>query len=126
MKRARSVGKVKKVLIASGVRMDLAVLSPQYIEELSKHHVGGQLKVAPEHTDPEVLRLMKKPGIDSFKQFSSAFKNVSRQAGRPKQYLVPYFMASHPGSDLKSMVELAIFLKRNGYRPDQGPDFIPA
>ena len=93
--------------------------------ELAKHHVGGHLKVAPEHTDSNVLRLMKKPDSDDFEGFAQAFQQASRQAGK-KQYLVPYFIASHPGSDLNAMIDLAVFLKRNGYRPDQVQDFIPA
>src|SRR5262249_2474735 len=90
------------------------------------HHVGGHLKVAPEHTDKHVLELMKKPDIDNFGVFAGKFKEASKQAGKPKQYLVPYFIASHPGSDLHAMIELAVYLKQNGYRPDQVQDFIPA
>jgi len=126
MKKTRKVRGVRKVLVASGVRMDLARLSSKYIRELAEHHVGGHLKVAPEHTDPEVLRLMKKPGIDDFNAFAEEFNRVSKSVGKSKQYLVPYFIASHPGSDLNAMIDLALFLKRNGYRPDQVQDFIPA
>src|SRR5262249_51261137 len=90
------------------------------------HHVGGHLKVAPEHTDPSVLALMKKPVINDFDSFAGEFKNASKRAGKPKQYLVPYFISAHPGSDLHAMIDLALFLKRNGYRPDQVQDFIPA
>jgi radical SAM superfamily enzyme YgiQ (UPF0313 family) len=126
MRKARSVPGIRKVLVASGIRMDLAQLSPRYLEELAAHHVGGHLKVAPEHTDPEVLQRMKKPPIDNFGSFAQAFKKASAKAGKPKQYLVPYFIASHPGSDLHAMIDLALFLKRNGYRPDQVQDFIPA
>jgi hypothetical protein len=93
---------------------------------LAAHHVGGRLKVAPEHTDPTVLGLMKKPVNDNFERFARDFKKASGQAGKPKQALVPYFIASHPGSDLHAMIDLALFLKRNGYRPDQVQDFIPA
>src|SRR5204863_3419859 len=85
-----------------------------------------RLKVAPEHTDPGVLERMKKPSIDNFGQFARMFKTASAKAGRPKQFLVPYFIASHPGSDLAAMIDLAVYLKRNGYRPDQVQDFIPA
>src|SRR5207244_4547945 len=109
-----------------GVRMDLAQLSPEYMRELTAHHVGGRLKVAPEHTDATVLGRMKKPDIDNFAQFAQDFKQASARAGKPRQGLVPYFIASHPGSDLHSMIDLALFLKRNGYRPDQVQDFIPA
>jgi uncharacterized radical SAM protein YgiQ len=126
LRRARTEPGVRKVLVASGVRMDLAQLSPEYLRELAEHHVGGHLKVAPEHTDPHVLGLMKKPENDSFEGFARAFKTASREAGKPKQYLVPYYIASHPGSDLHAMIDLALFLKRNGYRPDQVQDFIPA
>src|SRR5262249_20348598 len=117
---------IRNVLVASGIRMDLAQLSPEYMRELTAHHVGGHLKVAPEHTDSGVLNIMKKPAIDNFSTFADQFKTASKQAGKPKQYLVPYFIASHPGSDLHSMIDLALFLKRNGYRPDQVQDFIPA
>src|SRR5262249_15014782 len=81
---------------------------------------------APEHTDPNVLRVMKKPDIDNFGTFARAFQKASQKAGKPKQSLVPYFIASHPGSDTHAMIDLALFLKRNGYRPDQVQDFIPA
>ncbi len=126
MRRARTEPGIRKVLVASGIRMDLAQLSPEYVRELAEHHVGGHLKVAPEHTDPHVLELMKKPAIDNFGTFAKDFQKASRQAGKPRQYLVPYFIASHPGSDLHAMIDLALFLKRNGYRPDQVQDFIPA
>ena len=106
--------------------MDLAQLSPEYLNELAAHHVGGHLKVAPEHTSPEVLKRMKKPVIDNFGTFAEGFRKASSLAGKPKQYLVPYFIASHPGSDLNAMIDLALYLKRNGYRPDQVQDFIPA
>jgi uncharacterized radical SAM protein YgiQ len=126
MRRARTEPGIRKVLVASGVRMDLAQKSPEYLKELSAHHVGGHLKVAPEHTDPTVLGLMKKPENDNFEGFATAFKKASQAAGKPRQYLVPYYIASHPGSDVHAMIDLALFLKRNGYRPDQVQDFIPA
>lgn len=126
MKMSREVEGVRKVMVASGVRMDIAQRSPEYLKELAAHHVGGHLKVAPEHTDPDVLRRMKKPEINDYKSFDDKFKRASAEAGKPKQYTVPYFIASHPGSDLNAMIELALFLKRNGYRPDQVQDFIPA
>ncbi|MBI5201066.1 MAG: YgiQ family radical SAM protein [Elusimicrobia bacterium] len=125
MKKARAVPGVKKVVVASGIRMDLARLSPEYMSELTRHHVGGRLKVAPEHTDPGVLNAMKKPTHDTFEDFADKFKRESEKAGK-KQYLVPYFISSHPGSTAKEMIELAVFLKRNGYKPDQVQDFIPA
>jgi uncharacterized radical SAM protein YgiQ len=126
LRRAREEPGIRKVLVASGVRMDLAQLSPEYLRELAGHHVGGHLKVAPEHTDPHVLELMKKPENDNFESFAREFRKASQAAGKPRQYLVPYYIASHPGSDLHAMIDLAVFLKRNGYRPDQVQDFIPA
>ncbi|NDH05591.1 YgiQ family radical SAM protein, partial [bacterium] len=126
MQKSREIPGIRKVLVASGIRMDLAQLSPEYLEELAAHHVGGHLKVAPEAADENVLKLMKKPTHDNFKSFSDEFKIASKKAGKPKQYLVPYYIASHPGSDLHSMIALALFLKRNGYKPDQVQDFIPA
>jgi uncharacterized radical SAM protein YgiQ len=125
MRESRTVRGVERVLVASGVRMDLAQQSPEYLEELATHHVGGHLKVAPEHTDPDVLKRMKKPEINDYETFDRAFKDASRRAGKT-QYTVPYFISAHPGSDLNAMIDLALFLKRNGYRPDQVQDFIPA
>jgi uncharacterized radical SAM protein YgiQ len=125
MRAGREVPGIRKLLVASGVRMDLAQRSPEYLEELAAHHVGGHLKVAPEHADPEVLKRMKKPQIEDYTAFDRAFREASQRAGK-KQYTVPYFIAAHPGSDLNAMIDLAVFLKRNGYRPDQVQDFIPA
>ncbi|MBX3416650.1 MAG: YgiQ family radical SAM protein [Pirellulaceae bacterium] len=125
MREARQVEGVRKVMVASGIRMDLAQRSPEYMQELARHHVGGLLKVAPEHADDEVLNNMKKPSIDEFRQFADKFDTESKRAGK-KQHLVPYFISSHPGSDLNSMIQLAVFLKQNGYKPDQVQDFIPA
>ncbi|MCA9186253.1 MAG: YgiQ family radical SAM protein, partial [Planctomycetales bacterium] len=125
MREARELPGVRKVLVASGIRMDLAQRSPEYMAELTRHHVGGLLKVAPEHASPDVLDYMRKPSIDDFGEFARKFADESKRAGK-KQYLVPYFIASHPGSDLDAMIELAVFLKRNGYKPDQVQDFIPA
>jgi uncharacterized radical SAM protein YgiQ len=125
MKEARETPGIRKVLVASGIRMDLARRSPAYMKELAAHHVGGLLKVAPEHTDTDVLNLMRKPGSEDFTRFAKAFDAESKKAGK-KQHLVPYYIASHPGSDLNAMIDLAVFLKRNGYKPDQVQDFIPA
>jgi uncharacterized radical SAM protein YgiQ len=125
MQKSRQLPGVKKVLVASGIRMDLARRDPNYMRELAHHHVGGHLKVAPEHTDPGVLYLMKKPSNDDFEKFGAAFNRQSKAAGK-KQYLIPYYIASHPGSDLNAMIDLALFLKRNHYRPDQVQDFIPS
>jgi uncharacterized radical SAM protein YgiQ len=126
MRAVRNSDGVRKVLVSSGIRMDLAQLSPEYVSELAAHHTGGRLKVAPEHTSPKVLELMKKPDIDNFGTFAEEFKRASAGAGKPKQQIVPYFIASHPGCDLAEMIDLALYLKRNGYRPDQVQDFIPA
>lgn len=125
MREARDIPGIKKILVASGIRMDLASRSPEYMSELVKHHVGGHLKVAPEHVDTGVLNKMRKPSHDTFEKFTEVFKDESRKAGK-KQYLIPYFISSHPGSDLNAMITLAVFLKQTGYRPDQVQDFIPA
>jgi uncharacterized radical SAM protein YgiQ len=125
MRQARAVPGVKRVHIASGIRMDLANLDRRYVEELVTHHVGGHLKVAPEHTSERVLALMKKPGPDAFETFARTFREASARAGK-EQYLVPYFIASHPGSTVADMIELAVFLVQHGYRPRQVQDFIPA
>jgi uncharacterized radical SAM protein YgiQ len=125
MKKAREEPGVRKVLVASGIRMDLARRDPEYMRELAAHHVGGYLKVAPEHTDNETLRLMKKPGVQDFVEFDREFKKASAAAGK-KQYLIPYFIGSHPGSTVEAMIDLALFLKRNHYKPDQVQDFIPS
>ncbi|OWK46964.1 YgiQ family radical SAM protein [Fimbriiglobus ruber] len=126
MKDVRETPGIRKVFVASGIRMDLAQLSPEYVKELAAHHVGGRLKVAPEHTSPKVLDLMKKPNVDNFGVFARQYQSASVAAGKPRQQIVPYFIASHPGSDLPAMIDLALYLKRNGYRPDQVQDFIPA
>ncbi|MEE8105062.1 MAG: YgiQ family radical SAM protein [Planctomycetota bacterium] len=125
MRATRNVKGVKKVHIASGIRMDLANLDDEYIDELVGHHVGGHLKVAPEHVSDVVLNRMKKPSHGSFETFAEKFADASERAGK-EQYLVPYFIASHPGSGLDEMIELAVFLKQRGYRPRQVQDFIPA
>jgi len=125
MRASRNVKGVKRVRIASGIRMDLARNEPEYLDELARHHVGGHLKVAPEHVSEKVLSLMKKPPQATFEQFSARFHAASKRAGKD-QYLVPYFIASHPGSGLDEMIELALFLKKTGQRPRQVQDFIPA
>ena len=125
MRKSRALPGIKKVNVASGIRMDLAAEDPAYLEELATHHVGGHLKVAPEHASEKVLKKMKKPGGDSFERFAAGFAEASKRAGK-EQYLVPYFIASHPGSGLDEMIELALYLKKNGYRPRQVQDFIPA
>jgi len=125
MRGARAVPGVKRVHIASGIRMDLANLDDAYVDELVTHHVGGHLKVAPEHQSDHVLALMKKPSHGEFETFAGKFRRASARAGK-EQYLVPYFIASHPGSRVEDMIELAVFLKTHGYRPRQVQDFIPA
>jgi uncharacterized radical SAM protein YgiQ len=124
MRRVREEDGVKRVLIASGVRYDLAERSPEFVKELARHHTGGQLSVAPEHSSAEVLDKMKKPAIASYERFAETFACASRDAGK-EQYLVPYFISGHPGSTLADMVDLALYLKRNGMRPRQVQDFIP-
>jgi uncharacterized radical SAM protein YgiQ len=124
MRAVRSAEGIKRVFIASGIRYDLAERSPEFIGELARHHTGGQLSVAPEHNNPDVLERMKKPGIESYERFAQAFCQASEKAGK-EQYLVPYFITGHPGSTLRDTVELALYLKRNGMRPRQVQDFIP-
>jgi uncharacterized radical SAM protein YgiQ len=124
MRDARQQPGVKQVFVASGVRMDLALRSVAYVEELTRHHTGGLLKVAPEHSDEETLRRMHKPPLASFAAFEKQFCQAAAAAGK-EQYLVPYFMAGHPGCDLPAMIDLALYLKRSGYRPDKVQDFIP-
>ena len=121
---ARRQPGVKQALVASGIRMDLALRSPAYIRHVAQHHTGGLLKVAPEHVDPEVLRRMHKPPIDTFETFAQQFEQAAAAAGK-KEFLVPYFIAGHPGCDLRAMIELAIYLKRHALRPDKVQDFIP-
>ena len=125
MREAREQKGIRKVFVASGVRMDLARLSPEYMKELTAHHVGGHLKVAQEHTDAGTLGVMKRPAPATFQDFDRQFRQESKKAGK-EQYLVPYFISAHPGSDVKAMIDLALFLKNNGYKPEQVQDFIPA
>jgi uncharacterized radical SAM protein YgiQ len=125
LRKVRAVPGVKSVRVASGIRMDLARLDDEYIDEMARHHTGGQLKVAPEHTSEKVLALMKKPATATFEEFALKFAAASKRAGK-EQYLIPYFIASHPGSGPAEMIELAVFLKQRGYRPRQVQDFIPA
>ena len=124
-KHARHLPGIKKILIASGLRYDLAVRDPVYIRELATHHVGGYLKIAPEHTEPEPLSKMLKPGIDTYDHFKKLFDEASRQAGK-QQYLIPYFIAAHPGTSDEDMLNLALWLKNNGFRPDQVQAFLPS
>jgi len=123
-RRARNLKGIKRIFIASGLRYDLAVRDPEYIKELVTHHVGGRLKIAPEHTEDNTLSKMMKPGIGSYHQFKKLFDRYSKQAGK-EQYLIPYFISSHPGTSDKDMLNLALWLKRNHFKPDQVQAFIP-
>ena len=124
-RRARAVKGVKKILIGSGLRYDLAVKSPEYIKELVTHHVGGYLKIAPEHTEMGPLSKMMKPGIGSYDRFKQLFDKFSLEAGK-KQFLVPYFIAAHPGTADEDMMHLALWLKSHGFRADQVQTFYPS
>ncbi len=124
-RRARAVPGVKKITIASGLRYDLAVRSPAYVKELVTHHVGGYLKIAPEHTEAGPLSRMMKPGIGTYDRFKQMFDRYSREAGK-EQYLIPYFIAAHPGTTDADMMNLALWLKRNGFRADQVQAFLPS
>ncbi len=124
-RRARALKGVKKILIGSGLRYDLAVKSPEYVKELVQHHVGGYLKIAPEHTEGGPLSKMMKPGIGSYDKFKQMFEKFSAEAGK-KQYLIPYFIAAHPGTSDEDMMNLALWLKKNGFRADQVQTFYPS
>jgi uncharacterized radical SAM protein YgiQ len=124
-RRARALKGVKKILIGSGLRYDLAVKSPEYVKELVTHHVGGYLKIAPEHTEGGPLSKMMKPGIGSYDKFKQMFDRYSAEAGK-KQFLIPYFIAAHPGTSDEDMMNLALWLKRNGFRADQVQTFYPS
>ncbi len=123
-RKARSLPGVKKVQIGSGLRYDLAVRSPEYVKELVTHHVGGYLKIAPEHTEDGPLAKMMKPGIGAYDRFKAMFERFSREAGK-EQYLIPYFIAAHPGTRDEDMLNLALWLKRNNFRLDQVQTFLP-
>lgn len=124
-RRARKLPGIKKILIGSGLRYDLAVKSPEYVRELVQHHVGGYLKIAPEHTEQGPLSKMMKPGIGSYDKFKQLFEKYSEEAGK-KQFLIPYFIAAHPGTSDEDMMNLAIWLKKNGFRADQVQTFYPS
>jgi uncharacterized radical SAM protein YgiQ len=124
-RRGRALKGIKKILIGSGLRYDLAVQSPEYIKELVTHHVGGYLKIAPEHTQAGPLSKMMKPGIGSYDKFKTLFDKFSLEAGK-KQYLIPYFIAAHPGTSDEDMMNLALWLKKNGFRADQVQTFYPS
>ena len=124
-REARATDGVKKVLIASGLRYDLAVKTPEYVKELVTEHVGGYLKIAPEHTETGPLSKMMKPGMGTYDEFKEMFERFSKEAGK-KQYLIPYFIAGHPGTSLEDMLNLALWLKRNGFKADQVQNFYPS
>ena len=124
-RRARALKGIKKILIGSGLRYDLAVKSPEYVKELVQHHVGGYLKIAPEHTEGGPLSKMMKPGIGTYDRFKTMFDKFSEEVGK-KQFLVPYFIAAHPGTSDEDMMNLALWLKRNGFRADQVQTFYPS
>ncbi len=123
-RNARRLKGIKKVNVASGLRYDLAVESPEYIKELVTHHVGGYLKIAPEHTESGPLSKMMKPGIGSYYKFKALFDQYSKAAGK-EQYLIPYFISAHPGTTDTDMVNLALWLKQNDFKPDQVQAFLP-
>ncbi|MGJ7917402.1 YgiQ family radical SAM protein [Massilia sp. LXY-6] len=123
-RKARAIPGIKKILIGSGLRYDLAVRSPEYVKELVTHHVGGLLKIAPEHTEEGTLSKMMKPGIGSYDEFKALFDKYSKEAGK-KQYLIPYFIAAHPGSTDEDMLNLALWLKKNNFHLDQVQTFTP-
>jgi uncharacterized radical SAM protein YgiQ len=124
-RKARALPGVKKVMVASGVRYDLAVESPEYVEELVTHHVGGYLKIAPEHTEDGPLAQMMKPGIGTYDRFKVLFDAAAKKAGK-KYFLIPYFIAAHPGTTDTDMLNLAVWLKKNGFRADQVQTFLPS
>ena len=123
-RRARALPGIRKVLIASGVRYDLAIESPEYVKELAQHHTGGYLKIAPEALADGPLSKMMKPGVAAYDRFKELFERYSKEAGK-EQYLIPYFIAAHPGTSDADMLELALWLKRNGFRADQVQAFLP-
>ncbi len=123
-RRVRQLPGIKRVFVASGLRYDLAVRSPEYVKELVTHHVGGYLKIAPEHTESGPLSMMMKPGIGTYDKFKVMFEQATKEAGK-EQYLIPYFIAAHPGTSETDMLELALWLKRNNFRLDQVQTFLP-
>ena len=123
-RKARTLPGIKKILVSSGLRYDLAVRNPEYVKELVTHHVGGYLKIAPEHIEEGPLSKMMKPGIGSYDKFKELFDKYSKEAGK-EQYLIPYFIAAHPGTSDEDMLNLALWLKKNGFRLDQVQNFMP-
>ncbi len=124
-RKARKIKGIKRILVASGLRYDLAIRDPEYVRELVQHHVGGYLKIAPEHTEKKTLSKMMKPEIDSYYEFKKMFEKFSKEVDK-KQYLIPYFIAAHPGSDSEDMINLALWLKKNDFKLDQVQTFYPS
>jgi uncharacterized radical SAM protein YgiQ len=124
-RKARQIPGIKTVAIASGLRYDLALRDPEYVEELVTHHVGGYLKIAPEHSEEKTLSKMMKPSISAYDEFKKLFDKFSKKAGK-EQYLIPYFIAAHPGCEEEDMVKLAQWLKAHGFKPDQVQTFYPS
>ena len=122
--KARELKGIKKILIGSGVRYDLAVKSPDYVKELTQHHTGGYLKIAPEHIAKRPLHFMMKPGIETYDRFKTLFEKYSKTCGK-EQYLIPYFISAHPGTTDADMLELALWLKKNKFRLDKVQNFMP-
>lgn len=123
-RKARAIKGVKKILVSSGLRYDLAVKSPEYVKELVQHHVGGYLKIAPEHSEENVLSKMMKPGMGAYDEFKLMFEKFSKEAGK-EQYLIPYFIAAHPGTTDEDMLNLALWLKKYDFKLDQVQTFTP-
>jgi len=123
-RKARKIKGIKRIFIASGLRYDLAIRSKTYIKELATHHVGGYLKIAPEHIEEGPLSKMMKPGIGAYDRFKQLFDQYSKEAGK-EQYLIPYFISAHPGTTDEDMLNLAIWLKSNNFRLDQVQAFLP-
>ncbi len=124
-RKARALPGIKRIFIASGLRYDLAIHSPEYVRELARHHVGGYLKIAPEHVAEGPLSKMMKPGVGTYYAFKKLFDRYSKEAGK-EQFLIPYFIAAHPGTTDEDMLELALWLKKNGYKVDQVQTFLPS
>ncbi|MDD9890628.1 MAG: YgiQ family radical SAM protein [Gammaproteobacteria bacterium] len=124
-RKARAIPGIKRVAVASGLRYDLALKDPEYIKELVTHHVGGYLKIAPEHSEDKTLSKMMKPGISAYDEFKVLFDKFSKEAGK-EQFLIPYFIAAHPGCDAEDMLNLSLWLKEHNFKPDQVQTFYPS
>lgn len=126
LRKLRELPKVKKVFIRSGIRFDYLMMDKDktFFEELCKHHISGQLKVAPEHVSNKVLSLMRKSTHEVYEKFAEEYKKTNERLGM-KQYLVPYYIAGHPGAGINEAIEVALYLKKTGFVPDQVQDFYP-